>query len=241
VDWPKTDLQPILEAEGVDGKFIVSGISQGCDHALAVALHYGAENRIEAMGLRAPIISLPYSTELGLPRGTLNFGFSQQSFNSSVKENLMARAYAALIKADDSNPMEGEVPWGIKMIAESMGHGEAINQHLRFQQQNKDALANLGSALQTAEVCSWQGIVHNAATDVQLYTDVDPREIKVPKAVVWFAMYDPDHQGSHGAWLAEHFRCWDKNSPSSARCFVGTGHGGASFIDMPEFFATLLC
>ena len=50
VDFPKTDIDPILSAENVDGAFAVSGASLGAPHAMAVAHHFGAD-RVSALGL----------------------------------------------------------------------------------------------------------------------------------------------------------------------------------------------
>ena len=62
-DWPRTDLDPILEPEGVRD-FDVYGVSYGTTHAMAVAQHHGA-HRVRTMGLRVPYFGLPLSGELG--------------------------------------------------------------------------------------------------------------------------------------------------------------------------------
>ena len=58
-DWPSTDLDPILEAEGVED-FHVYGVSYGTIHALAVAQHHGPD-RVRTMGLRVPYFGLSLS------------------------------------------------------------------------------------------------------------------------------------------------------------------------------------
>ena len=55
-DWPSTNLDPILEAEGVED-FHVYGVSYGTIHALAVAQHHGPD-RVRTMGLRVPYFGL---------------------------------------------------------------------------------------------------------------------------------------------------------------------------------------
>lgn len=58
-DWPRTDLEPMLDAEGVED-FHVYGVSYGTIHAMAVAQHHGPD-RVRTMGLRVPYFGLPLS------------------------------------------------------------------------------------------------------------------------------------------------------------------------------------
>ncbi len=51
-EWPGTDLDPVLEAEGV-ADFHVYGVSYGTIHAMAVAQHYGP-GRVRTMGCACP-------------------------------------------------------------------------------------------------------------------------------------------------------------------------------------------
>lgn len=82
-DWPSTDLEPVLEAEGV-GDFTVIGTSVGTIHAMAVALHFGPE-RVQAMGLRVPYFGLPLSRELGLPDGQLSYPTTEELLRNTFR------------------------------------------------------------------------------------------------------------------------------------------------------------
>lgn len=82
-EWPKTDLEPVLEAEGVE-EFTVYGYSYGTPHAMAVAQYFGPE-RVQAMGLRVPYFGLPLSTELGLPNGQARFPTTDEVQRNTLK------------------------------------------------------------------------------------------------------------------------------------------------------------
>ena len=71
-NWPHDDLEPILQAEGVD-KFVVYGASLGTIHSLSVAAYFGPE-RVERFGLRAPLVTTKMTKELGLPHHSCPLG-----------------------------------------------------------------------------------------------------------------------------------------------------------------------
>jgi hypothetical protein len=54
-DFPH-DVQVVLNAEGVGGKFYVEGTSYGTSHAMAIALHFG-KDRVPGMHLQVPYLS----------------------------------------------------------------------------------------------------------------------------------------------------------------------------------------
>ena len=62
-DWPREDLQPILDKEAV-GDFMITGHSQGTPHAMAAALHF--KKRCVGLGLNAPFLPANLTKELGL-------------------------------------------------------------------------------------------------------------------------------------------------------------------------------
>ncbi len=88
-EWPKTDLEPVLAAEGVQG-FTVYGTSYGTIHAMAVAQYFGPE-RVTAMGLRVPYFGLPLSNELGLPNGQPRFPTSDELLRNTFKVKVFRR------------------------------------------------------------------------------------------------------------------------------------------------------
>ena len=62
-NWPKDDLAPVLEVEGVTGNFMVEGTSYGTSHAMAVMHHFG--DRVEKGHLHVPYLPLEMRKELG--------------------------------------------------------------------------------------------------------------------------------------------------------------------------------
>ena len=65
-DWSKTDVEPVLKAEGLQDKPLwVEGTSYGAGIALGVASHFG--RRVERLHLHAPYINAELRKELGLP------------------------------------------------------------------------------------------------------------------------------------------------------------------------------
>ena len=62
-DWPKDDVEPILQAEDVD-QFMVQGISYGTAHAMATGSYFGPEVCV-AMGLIVPYLPRDVCREFG--------------------------------------------------------------------------------------------------------------------------------------------------------------------------------
>lgn len=69
-NWPKEDLEPVLDQEGV-GEFMITGHSQGNPHAMAAALHF--PHRCVGLGLNAPLLPSDVTREVGV-KGALGMG-----------------------------------------------------------------------------------------------------------------------------------------------------------------------
>lgn len=65
VDWPRTDLEPVLAQEGVN-QFMTEGTSEGTGPCIAAA-HYFGPQRLTAVGLYVPWVPNPICDEYGLP------------------------------------------------------------------------------------------------------------------------------------------------------------------------------
>ena len=222
VDWPRTDLEPILLAENVD-KFAVSGVSLGAPHAMAAAYHFGPKNRIYSLGVRVPFLSMDISKEYGLPAGqpslpsdvifnkTWYSWFIHLSFNLFSK---MISKPSILQYMIFPSKLSTEYPILTELITEDIIRGQSHS--------------------------SYHGIMQCMAYDTILDWGFDVKSIKnIPKVTVWYASDDDDCPPSHGKWLAEWFS-ERKDVDLNVKVFDGYGHVGGALIDYVEYAKTLL-
>ena len=101
-NWPATDVDPVLEKEGV-GKFAVEGSSLGSPHALAVVHHYGPE-RVTTLAINIPFLPRPVSDELGLkigqpetPSDTPFMHFLVKTMMSKPSETLLSQGSSTIM------------------------------------------------------------------------------------------------------------------------------------------------
>jgi pimeloyl-ACP methyl ester carboxylesterase len=231
-DWPKTDLGPVLAAEGVDGDFGVVGVSMGSPHAMAVVLEYGP--RVQCMGLRVPYLGLPYSKELGLPRGQPDTGFDSTSLNTKVMANISARVMVAATGPKPGDVMTKKPSCMLKCLLGCLQGRESLRQFERIRTiENVDKVRD---DLNRSGIHSMVGHAYNYCSDTLTETGVDPREIHKDLAtVLWFAKDDKDCPPSHGAWLEGYL--------SNVECRIfndGGGHVDAAFRDHALFFEKVL-
>ena len=227
-DWPKTDLDPILEAEGV-GDFDVYGVSYGTIHAMAVAQHYG-EARVGTMGLRVPYFGLPLSEELGLPDGQPRMPVTRDVERNTLEVRRwrvgFARSMGLPVDEEDADLAPSE---GFEALLDSMAEPQARS----FAAMGRDYPEELEAL--TRNPIPPKALMYMMARDVGLdLPGLDPRNVALSgnRVVVWYAADDEDCPPSHGKWLAEHFR-------ARTRVFEGYGHIGGALIDHAGFLAEL--
>ena len=227
-EWPGTDLDPILEAEGVRD-FHVYGVSYGTIHAMAVAQHYGPE-RVRSMGLRVPYFGLPLSGELGLPDGQPRLPVTEEVERNTLEVRRWRAGFGRWMGLPlDEGDEKLEPPEAFTALQEAMEEPGARS-HAAMSREHPEELEAF--ARNTIPLHS---LMYMMARDVALdLPGLDPRNVPLTgdRVVVWYAADDEDCPPSHGKWLAEHFG-------ARTRIFEGYGHIGGAFIDQPAFLEEL--
>ena len=227
-EWPGTDLDPILQEEGV-GEFHVYGVSYGTIHAMAVAQHYGP-GRVRTMGLRVPYFGLPLSGELGLPDGQPRLPPTEEVERNTLEVRRWRAGFGRSMGVPpDEGDQDLEPPEAFTALQEAMAEPGARS----YAAMSRDYPEELEAlARNTIPV---HALMYMMARDVALdLPGLDPRNVELSgdRVVVWYAADDEDCPPSHGKWLAEHFR-------ARTRVFEGYGHIGGALIDHPAFLAEL--
>ncbi len=227
-EWPATDLDPILEAEGVRA-FHVYGVSYGTIHAMAVAQHHGPE-RVRSMGLRVPYFGLPLSGELGLPDGQPRLPVTEEVERNTLEVRRWRTGFGRWMGLPlDESDEKLQPPEAFTALREAMEEPGARS-HAAMSRDYPEELEAF--ARNTIPLHS---LMYMMARDVALdLPGLDPRNVPLTgdRVVVWYAADDEDCPPSHGKWLAEHFG-------ARTRVFEGYGHIGGAFIDHPAFLREL--
>jgi pimeloyl-ACP methyl ester carboxylesterase len=102
-EWPKSDLEPILEQEGVTDSFLVTGTSFGTPHAQAVAVYFG--ERVKVLGLRVPYVGRHVSEDVGLPLGQANMRYDSKSCNTNLIGHVIGKAFMSTVSIQLASSM----------------------------------------------------------------------------------------------------------------------------------------
>ena len=227
-EWPKTDLDAILEAEAVED-FHVYGVSYGTIHAMAVAQHYGP-GRVRTMGLRVPYFGLPLSEELGLPEGQPRLPVTEEVERNTLEVRRCRVGFGrAMGLPVDEGDEDLEPPEAFAAQLGAMAEPAARS----YAAMSRD----YPEELKTFErnTIPLDAMMYMMARDVALdLPGLDPRNVELSgdRVVVWYAADDEDCPPSHGKWLAEHFG-------ARTRVFDGYGHIGGALIDHAGFLKEL--
>lgn len=248
-DWPKTDLLPVLRREKVQ-KFIVTGISFGCPHAMATAVMFAKQKEHQeggkddnndneyggieciGMGLRVPYMGSETCTSLNL-KNHISLGYTSRSANTSM----WSHYYARLITSFSSQPSKAFEPTGclVTMFIECLNPG--ANQNLkRLMTDHPNLIPILKVAMDRSVIHTTQGILYNYTNETLIHHGFDVTDIpKTLPLLVWYATDDEDCPPSHGEWLTSnaHFQNVTK------RILSEYGHIGGAFIDHPAFLEEL--
>ena len=185
VDWPREDLQAVLDVEKV-GSFMITGHSQGNPHAMAAAHHFG--DRVLGLGLNAPLLPNDVTQELGL-KGAL----ANQSLKTTEELDKIQNAYwfFGLYLFVDLFAPTAPTQVMIKMGPE-VGKDTALVEMMRHTFARSMVRGSAGN--------TWE-----SSLDVAYLWGFDPREIKTKNIVVWHAADDTACPPEIGVWLADYF------------------------------------
>eukprot|EP01084_Bolivina_argentea_P081641 147817_1 len=217
VNYPKTDIQPILSAENVTGKFAVYGISLGAPHAMSIAYYYGSD-RVPIIGVRVPFLDMKISKEYKLPKGQPSFPTAAVCGKGVWYSWAIHLLMYILTKMLSSK-------WCIKLFMP--------NKLVKEYPVVTDATLN--NLQEHSVVYGYHGIMQCMAYDTICEWGFDVRDIDVKKWIIWYAKDDDDCPPSHGKWLAEYFA--DK---ASVRVLDGYGHVGGAVVDHLTFVERLI-
>lgn len=201
-DWPKDNLGPILEAEGVD-QFFVQGASYGTAHAMATASYFGPEKCV-ALGLNVPYLPEPICRE---------FGFTTDA-DFVLSEKLLKKPYVML-------PVLSLLHMFSPLFKSALA---AVSEGPAFSKESPAVLMALQADIGRTFLRGAYGQVYEMLNGDTNKRWQDPRTIQTKYTCVCYAEDDTQCPPAHGKWLAEIF-----SSNPGIKCEVrhekkGLGH-----------------
>ena len=231
IDWPVTDLLPILEQENVTN-FHMCGASLGSQYAIATAQKLG--HRVISLGIRVPLLPLHISQQCDLPNGQPTLPTSEELLQNTTKVKLLRCLFGVVTKIYTPNPS--------KLLMKLMKWGCFGKQQQGAARLYKNYPNEASYQANLVTYFTPDAMLHLVAKDVVLDNiNVDPREVDtntVPmnKRIVWYANDDSDCPPSHGEIIANKF--W---KGCHVRIFnEGYDHSGGAFIDQTKFYELLV-
>lgn len=182
-NWPKDDLEPILEAEGVD-KFMIQGSSYGTAHAMAAATYFSPE-RCLALGLNVPYLPETICRE---------FDFHTDA-DYILSASSLSHPWVLLPILSLLSLTYPQIAKGVGMIPEGPATVEEIPALIQAIENDCRRSFLRGPIGQIYEML-------NGSTNQQW---PDPRDIQCRNVAVWYAEDDGACPPDHGKWLAEVF------------------------------------
>jgi len=237
--WPKTDVEPVLAAEGIseDTKLYVWGQSAGTQYAMAMAQHFGAE-RVVKLGLRAPYMPKPLSQELMLPVGqpticSLKDLEPPGTCNGRCLACTMSCSYGIMA-------CWARYCWSCvrpaAAVEDKMGQTKAQMQHkglMFFKKLMKPHDYQGGLYFMAKEV-----LLNDAEANQDKGLDVrklkDNGFVGPDKVLVWWAEDDTDTGPVHPPWLVEHLKAEERKFTKPC------GHDGATEWYHEQFLEALV-
>ena len=207
-NWPRDDVDPVLQAEGVTGTFWVEGTSYGSSHAMAVAHHFG--ERVEKLYLHVPYLPVEIRKEKGWklygeddalkcqPEWVTSICscrlFCCINFFCCCQKNCPGMFY-------DEN--EKKVTQGLKELG------------------LPDQYPVVARDVQRSAVTGPYGTIHNSLLPTTgMNWGFDPRDIKTKKIIISYGEDDKQSPGEHGKFLADYF-----TEKEDVVCKVNVGKG----------------
>ncbi|MEM7157610.1 MAG: alpha/beta hydrolase [Myxococcota bacterium] len=183
-DWPREDLEAVLDAEAVDA-FIITGHSQGTPHAMAAAATF--PKRCVGLGLNAPLLPTALCEELGLD-ATIGAGGTPTS--ESLRRPSMSWYFTVMSIA------LGVLPPSVLGSVVKRGAPKVAG--------DRDLLGRLYASMRRSVVRGTCGATWETAQDTCFDWGIDVRALRHANACVWHADDDSAIPASQGTWLAEH-------------------------------------
>lgn len=223
-DWPRDDVRPVFQAEGIDGEFMVEGVSFGASHALAVAHHF--EGRVSALHVAHPYIPIPLREELGFEKYMEDDKLKcDPEYAQACKSCCLFSCCSCLhyvsvrcpgcLADDQTKKVDAEVPGASKL--------------------------SMLDVARSGTFCVHGWLYNGFVPTISDNWGFDLREITTAKVMVSYAEDDPQCDPKHGEFLAKHFQAFALKfkvnvSPKEAKM----GHNGHSVKLVSGAFVTML-
>jgi len=201
-DWPRDDLEPILQQEGVS-KFIVQGVSLGTAHALACGAYFGSDKCV-ALGVIAPFVSAAICDEFGLENPCKTKGIPGIEFYDKFHNAWIFAVYAMC---------HG---WVIAKVSKMTTDGK------KAKAQCPEVIDFLGTCLYKSGARGTVGIVLDEFTDNPRTWGFGLGDIKTKNVAIWYSPDDGVMTPAEGECLARFFQ--KKGVKTDNRTEVGIGH-----------------
>ena len=207
-NWPKDDVEPVLNAEGISGKFWVEGTSYGSSHAMAVAHYFG--DRVEKLHLHVPYLPIEMRKEMNWKMyGADDSLKCQPEWVKSLCSCRLFCCIQCLCSCMNACPGMFYDENGKKVSAGLKELG--LPDH--YPVQVKD--------LTRSAVTGPYGTIHNSLVPTTSTNwGFDPREISTKKVIVSYGEDDEQAPGEHGKFLADLF-----TGKADVVCKVNVGKG----------------
>lgn len=199
-NWPLEDLEPVLDAEGVD-QFMITGHSQGNPHAMAAALQF--PRRCIGLGLNAPLLPSDVTNEVGV-KGAVGMG-------SLLRTAQLRKPYMAWYFAVYHLGVATLSPWLPLLAVPAVRKDARLREVFRRTFIRTVARGSYGAAWESTE-------------DVCYEWDFDPRDIQTRNVCVWHAADDKACPAEIGKWLADMFRAKEGGRVDYRADDQGFGH-----------------
>eukprot|EP00946_MAST-07B_sp_MAST-7B-sp1_P000196 g196.t1 len=186
--WASTDLEPVLEAEGVSGEFMIEGSSYGTSHVMG-ALHY-FKDRITAGHLHVPYLPLEMRREKGWKLYGEDDGMKcSVAWTKSCRSGYAFCCCSCMVCCTNNCP-------GCFDDADTKKAEQILPGYTKILHRDLQRSAYFGA----------YGWIHNAIVPTTGENwGFDPRDIRTKKIIVSWAKKDVNAPAEHGKFLASHF------------------------------------
>lgn len=202
IEWPLTDLIPILEKEKVEEKFFVVGASYGTSHGMSVAS--ALPERVLGLGLVAPYLPETICREAGLWTDADMILRESQLGNPAILLPILGMFFLA--------------DW---FIGVGIKHGYAEGKEIATRHQ--DLCNVLIEDAHRSFMRGANGQVFEMLNAETTQTWPDPRKLRIDNIAVRYALDDTIVPPEHGAWLEKNLAL-EGRKLSVRKDKIGLGH-----------------
>jgi len=228
-EWAKSDVEPVLQAEGVfeDAPLMVEGSSHGSSHAHSV-MHY-FQDRVTHVHLHVPALAIEVAEELKLDPIAEGLSCTGDYTSTCFLINCCSPCLFCCCSC-----LLPQMPGCVGGLAEFDGYNE-----IGF-----DAVTIMGnSSIKHSSAAGVHGIIDNSLlgqlyreTGFHPFNDIKVENVQKMKIMVSYGKDDPSSPESHGEYLAKYYsekcnregKLFKNVEPGEV---VGNSHGGKCLVN----------